>query len=330
MLANDRLALLIPAFNAAAFLPRLLESAHRQTVPFDQIWVYDDYSTDDTAVVAARLGARVVRGDVNRGCSFGKNALARTTDCGWVHFHDADDVLLPHFVLRAREWIARGGRDVVAFGCEERDAETGEVISVAIPDEAGLSRDPVTSTLRHKINAISGIYHRGAFLAAGGYDEDPLVLFNEDQAMHCQLARFGLRFAGDREVCVVNLRRKQSMWTANREKCLHAHYHVVRKALVSCTTSEQKRAAAERLWHVAAGAASHLDWHLADKAAEMAMRLAGPSVAPSGPLFKGLCHVSAGLALRLREGLIRLSKPGLRQSYPSMFGTRALGEPAGR
>ena len=66
--ARERfLALLIPAWNAAAWLPRLLASAAAQTEPFDEIWVYDDASSDDTAAIAERLGARVVRGDVNAG-----------------------------------------------------------------------------------------------------------------------------------------------------------------------------------------------------------------------------------------------------------------------
>jgi glycosyltransferase involved in cell wall biosynthesis len=64
---SSTIALLIPASNAARYLPRLLESAVRQCKPFDEIWVYDDCSVDNTAEVAERCGARVIRGDVNRG-----------------------------------------------------------------------------------------------------------------------------------------------------------------------------------------------------------------------------------------------------------------------
>ena len=55
-MSGPSLSLLIPAYNAARFLPRLLASAHAQTDRFDEIWVYDDCSTDDTAAVAASLG----------------------------------------------------------------------------------------------------------------------------------------------------------------------------------------------------------------------------------------------------------------------------------
>ena len=46
--AAPRLALGIPARNATAHLPRLFESIRRQTVPFDEVLLYDDASSDGT------------------------------------------------------------------------------------------------------------------------------------------------------------------------------------------------------------------------------------------------------------------------------------------
>src|SRR5690348_347154 len=84
------LALCIPAYNAGRYLPRLLRAAHAQEgPPFDEILVYDDCSTDDTAAIAGAYGATVIRGDVNRGCSFGKNQLAQRAVSDWIHFIDA-------------------------------------------------------------------------------------------------------------------------------------------------------------------------------------------------------------------------------------------------
>src|ERR1051326_8043102 len=125
MTARPTLAMLIPAYNAAGYLPRLLDSAMRQTQPFDEIWVYDDCSNDGTAAVAERYGARGVRGDINCGCSHGKNRLAAETSCDWIHFHDADDELMPNFVECARTWMSDGRFDVVLFAYEERSSRTG-------------------------------------------------------------------------------------------------------------------------------------------------------------------------------------------------------------
>ncbi|MFZ0847074.1 MAG: hypothetical protein WAM62_14910, partial [Pseudolabrys sp.] len=270
----------------------------------------------DTAAVAEHLGAKIVRGSVNRGCTFGKSVLVGRTACDWIHFHDADDLLLPEFVATAHSWMSQDGVDVVAFGCEERWEETRELIGISSPDDKLLTLDPIDYNIRHKINAISGIYRRNAFVAAGGFDFDPDVLYNEDGACHCKLAQTGLRFRGDPTVTVVNLRRRSSMWTANQDKALRAHFHVMKKALLSAGGEAHKRAIAERLWLVAAGSASFLDWRTADEAVSLATQLAGPSALSSAQFFTLLCRISPKLALRTREWFIRAFKAHLREGFP--------------
>jgi glycosyltransferase involved in cell wall biosynthesis len=313
---RPKLALLIPAYNAVGYLPRLLESASRQVEPFDEILVYDDCSTDDTSAVARHYGAQIVRGDVNRGCTYAKSILVQKTTCDWIHFHDADDLLLPNFISTSRKWISLNDIDVVIFGCEERWEDTGELISISAPDDRALTSDAIGYTIHVKINAISGVYRRSSFLGAGGFDLDPAVHYNEDQACHCQLARAGLRFRADPTVAVVNLRRRSSMSTLNQDKCLRAHYYVMRKAFAGRGGVRHRKAIAERLWHVAAGSASFLDWSMADEAASLAVKMAGLSIAPSGFLFRFLCWLSPQFALRAREWLIRGLKPRLRESHP--------------
>jgi glycosyltransferase involved in cell wall biosynthesis len=321
---RQSLALLIPAYNAAGFLPRLLESAQQQTEPFDEIWVYDDCSTDDTGLVAERYGARVVRGDINRGCSAGKNELARRAKADWLHFHDADDELLPCFVSSARRWMNNSKVDVVLFGYEEYDAGTGRLTGVRLFDAVELRDDPRSYAIREQINPFCGLYRREAFLRAGGYDDDPLVLFNEDVAFHIRMAFAGLAFDADANVCIINHRRIDSMSAANGLKCAQAHYHVMRRALLLEGADDYKGLVAMKLWRVAAALGSYLDWDTADKAVMLADRLGGPSAAPSGAVFKVLCGLSPRLALRIRELLIRMLKPQLRAGYPKL--TRALGK----
>jgi glycosyltransferase involved in cell wall biosynthesis len=316
MTSRPKLALLIPAYNAAGYLPRLLESAQSQVEQFDEIWVYDDCSTDDTAAIAERLGARVVRGDVNRGCSHGKNVLASRTAADWIHFHDADDALLPRFTTLARKWIADGRFDVVLFAYEQRDDSSGRHMAYSTFDPTDLARSHCSFAIRNQINPFCGLYRRGAFLRAGGYDEDPQVLYNEDVALHVGLAFAELSFAAETEVSIINYRRANSMSAANRLKCLQAHYHVMRRTAAREGARLYSTEIAYRLWVVVAGLAAELDWRTADEAAALAMQLAGPSVPPSGPLFKNLCRLSPHFALRAREWLIRSLKPRLREGYP--------------
>ena len=89
-MSRPTLALCIPAYNATGFLGRLLAGARTQTVPFDEIWVYDDASTDGTAELAQKLGAQVVRGEANAGCSHGKNVLADMAQYCCLHHPSKD------------------------------------------------------------------------------------------------------------------------------------------------------------------------------------------------------------------------------------------------
>ena len=321
MATPGTLALLIPAYNAAAFLPRLLQSVAAQTRPFDEVWVYDDCSTDNTVEVARGLGARVIRGDENRGCTYGKNALANETACDWIHFHDADDELLPEFVERARTWISGDAYDVVVFGSTQREETTGKDEVVAIHSPQALEADAVRYAISTTINSICGIYRRTAFLAAGGYDTDPAVLYAEDIAMHCSLARAGLRFSADPEVFVIIWRRPGSMSNANKVRCMKAQLQVLLKAKAGDEQGKYSAEIAGRLWEVAAAAASYFDWETADKSARVAYELAGLPRSQS-PTFRALCRLGPPFALRLREGLIRLVKPQNRVGYPAWRSAR--------
>ena len=316
MMARPTLAMLIPAYNAAEFLPRLLDSAARQTKPFDEIWVYDDCSSDDTAAIAQRYGARVVRGDINRGCSHGKNRLAAETQCDWIHFHDADDELMPNFVERASFGSTDGRFDVVLFAYEERDDRTGKVMDRRHFDPVAIAEDARAYTIRHQINPFCGLYRRELFLRAGGYDEDPTVLYNEDVALHTRLAFHGLSFAADETVTVINHRRGDSMSAANQLKCLQAHYQVLRKAAAFEGADQYACDIAWKLWIAVGGLAAQLDWRTAEEAARLALRLAGPSSVPTSGLFRTLCYTSPNLAIRVREWSIRALKPALREGYP--------------
>lgn len=308
----SRLALCIPAYNASAYLPRLLKSAAAQTIPFDEILVYDDCSPDDTGAVAEVHGATVIRGEVNVGCSAGKNRLAEVTTCDWIHFHDADDELCPNFVETARAWMAKDDPPaVVLFAYEYRDNETHELLGVTTFDDDALRRDPIEYTIRQQINPFCGLYRREEFLRAGGYDLDPGVLYNEDVAMHCQLARAGLRFAADPTVTVINYRIGNSMSQGNLDKCLRAHVRVMEKA-AELSGPAYHRVAAQKLWNAAGAAGSILEWETAERAARSAQRFGLRTPPHSDRLFQSVAALHPPLALRVREYAIRLFRPHLR------------------
>lgn len=306
------LALCIPAYNASDHLPRLLESAQEQTEAFDQILVYDDCSTDNTAEVAMSCGAEVISGDENQGCTIGRKRLAEYASVDWLHFHDADDILYPNFVERAHTWMQKDNPpDVVVFSYEERQEDTNEKIGVRHFNAEALRADPIDYTIRTVINPFCGLYRREPFLEAGGPDTDPRVHYNEDAAMHCKLARAGLQFNADPTVTVVNYHREDSMSQSNLVKCERARYHVLKKC-AQFNGDTHGEAIAHELWKIAGVLASRFEWEVADKAVRLAVQLNGAISPHGGVLFRGLSMIHPEMALRVREALIRFFKPHLR------------------
>jgi glycosyltransferase involved in cell wall biosynthesis len=100
-MSRPTLALCVPAYCAEEHLPRLLATAREQVPPFDEIIVCVDASPDRTAEVAQQLGVKVLVNEQNLGCSMSKNRALTAATADWVHFHDADDVLLSGFTTEA-------------------------------------------------------------------------------------------------------------------------------------------------------------------------------------------------------------------------------------
>jgi glycosyltransferase involved in cell wall biosynthesis len=147
---------LINNFNYAGFLGDAIDSALRQTVPFDQIVVVDDGSTDGSLELLARKRAghpvvEVVAKENQGQLSCFNEGLARARG-DIVFFLDADDLYEPTYVEQALSVYGKTGCDFVS--CGYREFGRSDRVQLRHPTDRDLGYSVVlTSQLREWIGA---------------------------------------------------------------------------------------------------------------------------------------------------------------------------------
>ena len=107
-------SILVPCYNAAAWLGETLSSALSQTWPEKEIVVVDDGSTDESLAVARSFETRGVQviSQPNRGASSARNAAFAASRGDWIQFLDADDLLHPEKLAHQMRLAASAGPEL--------------------------------------------------------------------------------------------------------------------------------------------------------------------------------------------------------------------------
>lgn len=115
-MTTPKVSVVIPAFNAACYLPAALDSILSQTFPDIEIVVVNDGSTDDTVAVIQCYGSRItaIHQD-NRGQCAAANAGFEASSGDLIKFFDADDIMDPDMIRLQVEALG-DRRDAVAMG----------------------------------------------------------------------------------------------------------------------------------------------------------------------------------------------------------------------
>ena len=115
--ARTTLSLVIPAYNEEAYLDRCLQSVAAQTVPFDEVFVVDNNSTDRTAAVAAKYPFVTVLCETVQGHAAARNAGFNAVTSELIGRIDADTVLPPDWAERMiRAYRKRPGAAITGTG----------------------------------------------------------------------------------------------------------------------------------------------------------------------------------------------------------------------
>ena len=115
------ITLIVPIYNKAPFLRRCLDSIANQTVPFDQVILIDDNSTDESLEIALKYANSndwgLIMKSQNAGVSKCRNLGIGIASSDYICFLDADDALKPN-ASEIMHKYAEKDKNIIQFGQE--------------------------------------------------------------------------------------------------------------------------------------------------------------------------------------------------------------------
>ena len=111
-----RVCIVIPAYNAEAYLPKVVPAALRAAEDVGEVVVVDAGSSDATSRLAEELGARVIQLPERAGPAQARNVGVHDVSADVVLFVDSDCVVHADVVKRVCEEFAADSRLVALCG----------------------------------------------------------------------------------------------------------------------------------------------------------------------------------------------------------------------
>jgi glycosyltransferase involved in cell wall biosynthesis len=245
-----RVTVVIPAYNAEAFLPDTIDSVEAQTYHDWEVVVADDASTDRTAeVVESRSGRfRAVRSDVNEGPAGARNRALREVSGELVAFLDADDLWLPTFLERMV--TAYDGRpdhgarvgvvscDALVLGPSGYEPRTYKEL-MGVPDEVTLS----AMLVKNPIQPSGALTSMAVVNEVGGFCDE--LFGTEDYDLWLRIVEAGYEVVVVPEPLYV-YRMSPTSVSSNLPRIARSLQATFRRALERNVLSSRERRIAER------------------------------------------------------------------------------------
>jgi glycosyltransferase involved in cell wall biosynthesis len=202
---RQSVAIVVPNYNHAAYLPHSLASIAAQTRPPDHVLIIDDASTDNSLEVIGRFISqhpnwRLIKHTERLGVFAGQNEALNYLKTDWISFLGADDLLHPTYIEKGLRGAVGQTTPNLICGCVKIIGHVGRstLRPILLPTfkPCYISPDEVRRLLEIGDNYFSGVvclYRRQAVLDSGGFDRSLESL--SDGVLMRQLAiRSGIYF----------------------------------------------------------------------------------------------------------------------------------------
>jgi teichuronic acid biosynthesis glycosyltransferase TuaG len=189
-------SVIIPAYNAEAFLARAIRSVEAQTFQDFELVVIDDGSTDGTAAVAQSFGsARYVR-ESHGGEAPARNRGLEEATGALVAFVDADDEWLPEKLARQVAFMQKLGSSFSYTDCYlVRDGNRVRYSTLARPRHGEILSPLIDDWLDQAfILPTEVMASRSLLQSAGGFETGLPTPGHVDYGLWLKLALRGTRF----------------------------------------------------------------------------------------------------------------------------------------
>jgi glycosyltransferase involved in cell wall biosynthesis len=207
--AAPRLSVIVPACNSRLHLPRCLDALARSEYLQFEVIVVDDCSTDDTANIGERYGARCLHTPQRMGPAGARNLGAQAAGGEILLFVDADVVVPPGTLRLVAEDFVGDPELAAAFGSYDDQPAWQSFIS----QYKNLMHHYVhqtSSELATTFWAGCGAMRKAVFEEFRGFDAETYFTPSiEDIALGLKLTQSGRRIKLDKRIEVKHLKR----WT---------------------------------------------------------------------------------------------------------------------
>jgi glycosyltransferase involved in cell wall biosynthesis len=186
-------SIIIPCYNAEAFVVEAIQSALNQSYDPIEIVVVDDGSTDSSLSVIKSFDDEItwVTGP-NRGVSSARNRGIEIADGEMVKFLDADDRLPEDAVAtQVRQLRNLGTERASVYGDARLIDDAGAKIGAATFRKPRSDEDPIAYILRVNPGTQFPLHFRQHLLEVGGFDER--LPWAEDYDLHLRLQLSGVQ-----------------------------------------------------------------------------------------------------------------------------------------
>jgi len=187
-LPDNTVSVVIPVFNAAAWIKETIDSILTQTYPVLEVLVVDDGSTDETAgIVQAYDNLVVYISQKHCGVSAARNRGISTAKGDLIAFIDGDDYWHPRKIEAQIKLLNKSGYAWASCETQPFDSDTRQYIyGLTLPMQDGDVLAPLF--LNNFIGSATPIVRRSVFDHVGYFNEAYEARIGEDWDMWLRIA----------------------------------------------------------------------------------------------------------------------------------------------